>query len=340
MVGESGTALGDELRRALRGAFEDGHAGDRRLRQLGPLAAGVPEPLGGGGAPTLPLLVVEECARHLAAPAWIRSGVLATRTLSGLASGSSGARAALGRVLGDAVVSAVCWPGPFASGIRLQHTAGAVTGPLPVVVGGGNAEWLLLVESAPDGTAEVGLVDLADVSRRPVDGLDPTRPLAEVRLDATPVRGLGRLDLSEARGLRAFWLLVIAADCLGSMAAGLDLAVAHARERTAFGRPIGAFQAVRHRLADVYVDVETVRAAVIEGGAAWAEGAEDALVVALAAASHALDAVVRVAEAVVLVHGAMGFTREGRAQSLLRRAYGIQALAPRARELRIELATS
>lgn len=326
--------LADELRHELRRVFAGPHPDDR-LRQLGVLSAGVPEPLGGGGPPTLPLLVVEECGRHLAAPPWIRSGVLATRTLSGLAAGSPSVRAALGRVVGEVEVPAVCWPGLAAPGVRPRRTSG----PLPAVVGGGSAERLLLVESAADGTAAIGLADLSAARRRPLDGLDPTRPLAEVELDATAVSGLGRLDPAGTRELRAFWLLVVAADCLGTMAAGLDLAVAHARERSAFRRPIGAFQAVRHRLADVYVEVETVRAAVTEGGAAWADGAEGALVAALAAASHALDAVVRVAEAVVLVHGAMGFTGEGRAQSLLRRAYGVQALAPRARELRIELAT-
>jgi alkylation response protein AidB-like acyl-CoA dehydrogenase len=338
MVDELGTELVDELRRAFADRREGGL--DRRLRQLGPLSAGVPEPLGGGGPRTLPLLVVEECARHLAAPPWIRSGVLATWTVSGLAEKSSSAQAALRRMVGDVESSAVCWPGLFAPGVRLERTPDAVTGRLPVVIGGGNAERMLLVESTRDGAVEVGLVDLSQARRHPLDSLDPTRPLTTVELDATPVHDLGALDPVEVGGLRAFWLLVIAADCLGTMAAGLDLAVAHVRERTAFGRPIGAFQAVRHRLADVYVDVETVRAAVTEGGTAWAEGVEDALVVALAAASHALDAVVRVAEAVVLVHGAMGFTREGQAQSLLRRAYGIQALAPRARDLRIELATT
>ena len=306
------------LRRELRRALGD----EGRLRQLGPVAAGVPEPSGGGGPATLPLLVVEEGARQLAAPPWLLPGVRAAQTLSRLAAGSPAARAALDRVIADAAM-AVCW-----------LDAGA--GRAPAVVGGMTAGELLLVESAPDGSATVGLADLAAARRRPLDALDPTRPLGEIHLDATPVRRLGRLD--DGRELRAFWLLTTAADCLGTMAAGLDLALAHARERTAFGRPIGAFQAVRHRLADVYLDVETVRAAVTEGGAAWAGG--DGLVVALAAASHALDAVVRVAEAVVLVHGAMGFTREAPAQSLLRRAYGIQALAPRARDLRIELARS
>jgi alkylation response protein AidB-like acyl-CoA dehydrogenase len=297
-----------ELRRAL--ATGPGDV-DRRLRQLDLLYAGVPEPVGAGGDPTLPLAVVEECARHLSSPPWPLTGVLAARTL--LAAGAD-----LDDVLAGVRRPAVCWPGVFGS-----ETA---------VLDGAAADGLVRVRSRDGGEAEVSVLDLD--RRTPLDPLDPTRPLAAV------VPGGGAATIVPARPLRAFWLLALAADCLGTMRACLDLALSYARDREAFGRPIGAFQAVRHRCADLYADVETSRAAVTGGGAAWAAGSNLALVTALAAAAHALDAVVRVAEAVVLLHGAMGFTREAAPQAYLRRAYAAQALGPRVRDLRIELATA
>jgi len=314
----------EELLRELRRVYAAGPGSDldAGLRQLGLLYAGIPEPSGAGGSLTLPLAVAQECARHLSSPGWTLTGVLAARTLLAVAD----ARTCLDEVLAGARRTAVCWPG--------------LLGSEAAVLDGATADRLVRVRGHDDGSAEVAVVDLGRAGRRPLDALDPTRPLAGVALEGAPVLASGRLAAAAARALRAFWLLVLAADCVGTMQACLDLALVQARDRAAFGRPIGAFQAVRHRCADLYVDVETSRAAVTEGGVAWAAGSDLALVGALAAASHALDAVVRVAEAVVLLHGAMGFTRAGAAQAYLRRAYAVQALAPRVRELRIELATA
>jgi alkylation response protein AidB-like acyl-CoA dehydrogenase len=314
----SGPDPGSELLRELRRAYDAGPPDelDGSLRQLGLLYAGVPEPLGAGGDPTLPLLVVAECARHLSSPSWLLTGVLAAQALTALPEPPG----VLEPLLDGQLRASVCWPG--------------VLGSEASALDGTGADVLVVVRTRRDGSAEVVLARPGVV----LEGLDPTRPLVDVApADATP---LGRLDPEAARSLRAFWLLATAADCLGTMQASLDLGLAHVRDRQAFGRPIGSFQAVRHRCVDLYVDVETTRASVAEGGLAWAAGADDALVVALVAASHGLEAVVRVAEGVVLLHGAMGFTREVPAQGWLRRAYATQALAPPVGVLRRELATA
>jgi alkylation response protein AidB-like acyl-CoA dehydrogenase len=197
----------------------------------------------------------------------------------------------------------------------------------------GGSDGVVVVERRPDGSATVSLAEVADV----VPGaLDPGRPLVRA---AEPRTAVGVLDREAADRLRAFWLLAVAADCLGTAGAAFEAALTQARERSAFGRPIGAFQAVRHRCADLYVDLETTRATVTEGGLAWSAAAPDALLLALVAAAHALDAVVRVTEGAVLLHGAMGFTREAAPQALLRRAYAMRGLATDVRVLRRELAT-
>ncbi|SFP05298.1 Acyl-CoA dehydrogenase [Actinomadura madurae] len=342
------SAVEAELRRGVRRARAEGTIASRvamaggprledRWRRLGLLHAGLPEPLGGaGGDPALAFVVAEECARDLLTPGSQLSGLWAVRTLAALAGGSEAARTELARVL-DGDVPAVCWPDGVGRGAEAHWRSGRVSGRLSTLM---PAPRLLLVASGEDGGVRVGLVELDGTERLDVTGIDPTRPAAVLALSEAPVRELGTLPPGEARRLRAFWLLVGAADCLGSMQGNLELATAHVRAREAFGRPIGAFQAVRHRCVDLYVDVEMTRAAVAGAGAAWARGDEDALADVLVAVSHAVDAQVRVAESAVLLHGALGFAYECDAQFYLRRAYAVQASLPSVRHLRIELATA
>ncbi|WP_165978140.1 acyl-CoA dehydrogenase family protein [Actinomadura darangshiensis] len=317
----------------------------RRWRRLGLLHAGLPESLGGaGGDPALAFAVAEECARDLLTPCSQLTGLWAVRTLAALAGDSEAARAELARVLeGD--VPAVCWPGGAGRGPEVHWRSGRLSGRLSAVAPCSTPPRLLLVAPGEDNGVRIGLVELDraefdQAGRLDVTGIDPTRPAAVLALSEAPVRELGDVAPGEARRLRAFWLLVAAADCLGAMHGNLELATAHVRAREAFGRPIGAFQAVRHRCVDLYVDVEMKRAAVAGAGAAWARGDEDALADALVAVSHAADAQVRVAESAVLLHGALGFAYECDAQFYLRRAYGVQASLPSVRDLRIELATA
>jgi hypothetical protein len=231
------------------------------------------------------------------------------------------------------------WPGFLAGGGSLDVAAdGSVTGRLGYVPDGSSATRLVAV--LPDGTgAAVHLVDIEGAQRAPLAVLDLTRPAATVDLHAARSWPLGRLPTVELEQVRADWLVAVAADCLGGMSAAFDTAVAYARERKAFGRAIGSFQAVRHRCADMFVDVETTRAVVDGAVTALDEGGEDPLVLALAAASHAMDAFSRVAEAAVLVHGALGFTYECDAHFYLRRAYGNAALLGAVDSLRAELVT-
>jgi len=231
------------------------------------------------------------------------------------------------------------WTGFLAGAGSLDVAAdGSVTGRLGYVPDGSSATRLVAV--LPDETgAAVHLVDIEDARRAPLAVLDLTRPAATVELRAARSWPLGRLPTVELEQVRAAWLVAVAADCLGGMRAAFDAAVAYARERKAFGRAIGSFQAVRHRCADMFVDVETTRAVIDGAITALDEGGEDPLVLALAAASHAMDAFSRVAEAAVLVHGALGFTYECDVHFYLRRAYGNAALLGAVDSLRAELAT-
>ena len=161
------------------------------------------------------------------------------------------------------------------------------------------------------------------VTGRPVDGrpqarpLDPLTPVAVV--DALPA-GEVRGDAAEAGRLRTAAALLAGALQVGLADAAVALATAYARERTQFGRPIGAFQAVKHLLADAQVGVELARAAVQSAGVLLDDAdpaAHRAVDGARIVASRAAD---RATRACIQVHGGMGFTWELDAHLYLKRA--------------------
>lgn len=195
----------------------------------------------------------------------------------------------------------------------LAHTGGTVNGRPEPVIFGASAD--LLVVPVDHGLVAVELGEV-DVVAEPA--MDQTRELAWIDLDgvaATEVGDRPARDRFLERGA-----VFHAAEMLGSASAVLDATVAYASEREQFGRPIGSFQAVKHRCADMLVDVEGMRSAVYH--AAWAIGADDddAPVAAATAKCWCSDAGMRVAESALQVHGGIGFTWEADVHLHLKRA--------------------
>ncbi|MCU0310789.1 MAG: acyl-CoA dehydrogenase family protein [Acidimicrobiales bacterium] len=153
-----------------------------------------------------------------------------------------------------------------------------------------------------------------------LDGVDPTR--ATARADLVAGDPIGHpLDPSARRRAEAHALTWLSADLLGAMHAALDLAVAHARDRHQFGRPIGSFQAVQHLCAEALVSVESARS--ITWYAAWAaddEGPDEALAAARVAKAHCARVGLEVAEAALQVWGGLGQTWECPGHLFQRRA--------------------
>ena len=148
--------------------------------------------------------------------------------------------------------------------------------------------------------------------------MDLTRELGWLRFDDAPAErlgGAGDVDALLDRGA-AF----TSAEMLGGASRAMDMAVEYAKDRVQFGRPIGSFQAVKHRCADMLVDVEGMRSAVYH--AAWALGAGDpeASIAASTAKIWCSDAGLRVAESALQVHGGIGFTWESDVHLHLKRA--------------------
>ena len=184
----------------------------------------------------------------------------------------------------------------------------------------------LLLVAARDQTG-LGLFavdgDAPGLRRTPLVPLDLTRPLARLELVGVPARRVG----AEGDGWRVVEevldraAVALAAEAVGGAQRCLDMAVAHARGRVQFGRPIGSFQAVQHRLADVLVGVEAARsvtAAAVE--AVDGDGRGDLPLLASTAKAYCADAFVRAASESIQVHGGVGFTWDHDAHLYLKRA--------------------
>jgi alkylation response protein AidB-like acyl-CoA dehydrogenase len=170
------------------------------------------------------------------------------------------------------------------------------------------------------GGEGVFLVDLVATDTRPTrePAMDLTRSLGWLRLDGTPATRLGGADLTtrfEDAGAVAY-----AAELLGASARALDLAVEHAKTREQFGRPIGSFQAVKHRCADMLVDIEGMRSAVYYAAWCLAVDDPDASVAASTAKTWCSDAAKRVMASALQVHGGIGFTWECDVHFFVKRA--------------------
>jgi alkylation response protein AidB-like acyl-CoA dehydrogenase len=312
--------------------------------ELGLLGLTVPDALGGAGAGVLDQCVLAEQV-GAAVPAVPFTGTAAVAAVLSRCVGSdAGPAEVLAEVLAGVVSGAVVvapawesWPASVVPGRRagaLTLSGSAVGGTLGAVPFGMDADQLL----AFDAEATPLLVDLAGpgVRRAPVDSLDVQEPLAAVTLDGAPATVLAAVELPVAE-----LLTVLAAELVGTGQRALDGAVDYAKERRQFGRAIGSFQAIKHMLADRYVQLDAARllvhaaangldatrdraagdAAAGDAGAGDAAAgdaaAELAARTALAAASDAADAATADA---LQTYGGIGFTWEHPSHVLLKRA--------------------
>lgn len=177
--------------------------------------------------------------------------------------------------------------------------------------------------------------ELVGAEREVLATSDTTRPLGVVVGGdvARPLCSSEALPAIRDRGLAA-----LALEAVGVGTRALELAVAHARERVQFGRPIGAYQAVAHPLADAYVELELARS--LAWWAAWCIAADEAdrPVAAAAAKATAADAAVAACERAIQTHGGVGFTWESPLNGLYRRAQWIRSWEASGATLRAEVA--
>jgi alkylation response protein AidB-like acyl-CoA dehydrogenase len=204
---------------------------------------------------------------------------------------------------------------------------GRVRGVLPLVPEAHVATHLVLPVVDGDALSLVA-VDAADASITVATTMDATRRLCSVTLDGPPARVVGHRDAApDALGAaQLFGAVALAAELVGVAQATLDAAVGHAKLREQFGRPIGSYQAVSHRCADMFVALESARSHA--SYAAWAVeyGSDQAELAASQAKAGASEAAVFCAQSNIQIHGGIGFTWEHDAHLYLKRARSGAAL--------------
>ncbi|MCX5192749.1 acyl-CoA/acyl-ACP dehydrogenase [Streptomyces sp. NBC_00249] len=285
----------------------------------------VPEKLGGAGAGHREAAVVlEELGRAVAPVPYLTSSVLATEILLGCCDTATGPEvAALLRELaaGDRICVPVL-PLTLAPGAPLPAPAhdtggGTLTGTVTSVADAVAADVLLVL-------ADTGLhaVPAASATLTAAVPLDLTRPLATVTLDAAP--GTRLADPATARAAIAGALLsgagLLASEQLGIAEWCLTETVAHLRTRHQFNRPVGSFQALKHRLARLWLEVASARAAARAAADALATASPDAPLTVAVAQAYCSGVAVRAAEECVQLHGGIGMTWEHPAHLYLKRA--------------------
>lgn len=273
---------------------------------------------GGSGYGIVELAVVAEQAGRALTPGAIVPTLLATAILQ--ADGGPMAKAHLPGLVEGTLTAAV---GIGASVLQLD--GGHVTGTVAPVIGGADAD-VLLLPAVLDGVTRWVVVTEGDVSTEQVPSLDPSRPVGRVVVDLE--EATDRLLTIDDDVVEAIATVVLGAEATGLAGWALDTAVAYAKVREQFGRPIGQFQGVKHRCAELLVQVEQSRAAVWDAARALDErtdGADPALPVAVAA-TIAIEAGHHVTEECIQLLGGIGFTWEHDAHLYLRRATATRAL--------------
>ena len=295
----------------------------------------IPERDGGAGASYREAAAAAEVLGSFAAPVpFLGSAVVATAALLSVAEGA--ATDLLAAMAGGAVTTALAVP--FATGPGSGFPASVrVAGPRPgdaatgvarlrgMVTGVADAlpAGMLLVPA--DGVPQaLYLVDVAaeGVGKAPVTSLDMTRQLCDLSFDDAP----GTLIASGPAASRAVDAAlaagagILAAEQLGLAQRCLDMTVAYVKERKQFARPVGSFQGLKHRLADLWVSVTQARAASRYAAACLAIGSPDAGVAVALAKAYCSEVAVQAAQECVQMHGGIGFTWEHTAHLFLKRA--------------------
>jgi alkylation response protein AidB-like acyl-CoA dehydrogenase len=299
--------------------------------QVGVAGLGLPEDAGGLGG-LAELAVVGECLGAALTPVPFLSGTVLTGQV--LARCGDAGRPLLERLAaGDVVATALAdddgaWD-PAALPLRATHRDGGwtVTGRASYVLDGAGAAALVLVAAGPDGPVVLAAdPEAPGVEVRRLATLDLSRAQAQVTVAAAPAVPLATAGVPELVGAAVDVALVVqAAELLGGAQAALDLTLGYVRTRRQFGRVIGGFQAVKHRCADMLLDVELARSAVDRAVAAAGDPAALAEAASVAKAWCA-EAAVRVSAAAVHLHGGIGFTWEHDAHLYFRRARSDAAL--------------
>ena len=306
--------MGKEVTPALaRAAMDDPQAGQAAWQALGELGAGtmmLPEDCGGQGLGALELCVLaEEAGRVLAPLPWLPTLGLAAQALL-IGADAATRQAWLPRIAaGEAATLAAPLDGQ--TGTLPRFDGQRLSGESPLVPGGMEAAFAVVLARDDAGHACLVVCELdATVTRGALPVHDAVLPCAHLAFSGTVATRLACDASATLQRVRERAAVFVAFAQLGAADGALAMAAAYARERRAFGRPIGAYQGIKHKLADVYTRNEMARVHCYY--AAWALSADAPELGRAAAAARiaATDALTFAAQENIQTHGGMGYTWE------------------------------
>jgi alkylation response protein AidB-like acyl-CoA dehydrogenase len=315
--------------------------------QVGVAGLAVPERFGGSAMGYAAChLVLAELGRAVLPSPFLASSVLATQALV-LAADEVAAGDLLPGLAAGSTTAALIGLGPDDT-LSVTGSDGGwlVTGSAGQVLDGARAD-LLLVLADPETSEAEGLFLLdaghPGLQRRLLPTMDESLHLAQVQCQAVPARRLSRPDATGAdrtvrRRLSDLAATAITADQIGGARRCLELTVEYTRQRVQFGRPIGSFQAIKHRLADLLVLVESAHSASEAAAEAWSDDTPDASVLAALAKSYCSEAYRAVTAETIQLHGGIGFTWEHPAHRYFKRAHSTSTLFGRPEQHRQRIA--
>ncbi|MGF3053041.1 acyl-CoA dehydrogenase family protein [Microbacterium sp. YY-03] len=296
--------------------------------EIGAASLAIPEEFGGAGFTAFEThLVLEELGAAMTPSPYLGTVAIAAHAV--LASGDTDAceRLLPGIAAGE-TTAALVWAdarGRFdASRLGVSFDGAALSGTAPLVIDGSTADVLLVLAETPDG---VGLFEVAGdatgVTRVATPAMDTTLRFAQLTFDSAAAVRIGTaVDTDRIRDIAA---TAVTALQIGGARRILDLTVEYSKQRVQFGRQIGSFQALKHRMADMHLLVETATTASRAAASAVADGSDLTFVAALAK-TWASDAFSTVSGEAVQLHGGIAITWEHDAHLYFKRAHATREL--------------
>ncbi|MEZ5170911.1 MAG: acyl-CoA dehydrogenase family protein [Acidimicrobiia bacterium] len=311
-------------------------------QELGLQSLHLPEAHGGQGFTFVELgIVLEEMGRVLLCAPYLSTVVLAANAIMNAGTDEQQAEYLPGIASGD-TIAALAFTEPNgkwdASGIEMEATPGdgghTLTGTKHFVIDGHVANLLVVAARTPgsEGTDGISLFavdgDASGLSRESLTTMDQTRKQARLEFSGVPAtllgtEGAGWDALSKTLDQAA---VALSNEMIGGSQFVLDMAVQYAKDRVQFGRPIGSFQAIKHKCADMLLEVESGKSAAYYAAWAAAEDNDELPVVASLAKAYCSDAYFHAAAENIQIHGGIGFTWEHDAHLYFKRAKSSEIL--------------
>src|SRR5580704_773422 len=306
----------------------------RKIAEQGWLGAAIPEQYNGLGLGRIELCAIAEELGRACAPVPFASTVYFLAEALMLAGSDEQKARLLPKIAAGELIGAFATsegPGAYSeAGIQARVEGGKLTG-VKVPVTDGDVAEVAVVLAKEAGRSGLYLVDLAaaGVTRETLKTLDPTRGVAKITFSGAAAERLGPAGegaaLAEAVMDRAAVLLAF--EQVGGADRALEMAKSYALERYAFGRQIGSYQAIKHKLADMYIKTELARSNAYYGAWALDDGAAELPVAAAAARVAASEAFWFAAKENIQTHGGMGFTWDVDCHLFYRRAQQLSLVA-------------